>query len=619
MIQYLIRLPLDRATARQSLSKKEDTIMKEILKTMLSQVKLLAWKQFVVVRTERSFYLLLVLPAILTAISSTLKFGVSTSTSTDLVECKIDNLMGYCNYPMKVVFDPPTFQDEFESDMELIAHFKTSADRVAKYFGTDYDTLFPEPDELDPTSKWGGEVIISEEDLPTYGHRTNIGRNDEFDELFINKLNGNPDLGGATTTSHPFPSFDLTFFAYIIILSYAANVILEEKETNMYYYLTRAGLLQSVYWLTQYTFWILFILISTTLQYFAARLTQVGSHFPTEFIKVWFFVCVGLIYGAIFKERKYLNAGIIVLFMLLVGIQSASAQIKDDTARAIFENIQYMPIFFVAQVSPTHIQVGGSVNVFLMILTLYFVPLFAVKPGFYRDSKVNYFYFLFGKFWREGIVAVPSYSEESKKDTEDEDCKESSLVYDGCMKRFGEEKVIGPMNVRLDQGKITVILGPSGVGKLLLYVCCSVHKCDVATDLLFFLLKLIKFFHSSLSHSIGKSTLLHIAAGYYFPSGGEVILNGKNTYRESQWSNLKTISYCPQDNFIYPKMTVDEHMYLMSNLRDMTRIDDDIETHITWILTTLDIAHKRSDLAENLSGGMKRRLCLAMSTVGFPQ
>ena len=98
-----------------------------------------------------------------------------------------------------------------------------------------------------------------------------------------------------------------------------------------------------------------------------------------------------------------------------------------------------------------------------------------------------------------------------------------------------------------------------------------------------------------------------------------MILHGKNTYRHNQWSNLKKVSYCPQENYIYPWLTVDEHMYFMSSLRDMSRVDDDVETHINWILTTLDIARKRNDLAENLSGGMKRRLCLAMSTVGFPE
>ena len=113
--------------------------------------------------------------------------------------------------------------------------------------------------------------------------------------------------------------------------------------------------------------------------------------------------------------------------------------------------------------------------------------------------------------------------------------------------------------------------------------------------------------------------MMRVAAGYYIPSAGEMMLNGANTFRDSPWSSLKSISLCPQDNYIYENMTVDEHMQLMCSFRDMSRIDEDVASHINWILTTLDIVHKRSTLAKNLSGGMKRRLCLAISVVGFPE
>ena len=122
------------------------------------------------------------------------------------------------------------------------------------------------------------------------------------------------------------------------------------------------------------------------------------------------------------------------------------------------------------------------------------------------------------------------------------------------------------------------------------------------------------------SSFIGKSTLMRVAAGYYIPSAGEMILEGSNTFRERPWSSLKSISFCPQDNYIYEDMTVEEHMLLIASFRDMSRIDGgDILSHIIWILDTLDIVQKKTTLAKNLSGGMKRRLCLAMSTVGFPK
>jgi|AntRauTorckE5430_2_1112549.scaffolds.fasta_scaffold71133_1 ABC-type multidrug transport system ATPase subunit len=64
-------------------------------------------------------------------------------------------------------------------------------------------------------------------------------------------------------------------------------------------------------------------------------------------------------------------------------------------------------------------------------------------------------------------------------------------------------------------------------------------------------------------------------------------------------------------------MTIEEHLLLLvSSLRDLLKVDN-VEDSITWILTTLDIAGKQTTLTKNLSGGMKRSLCLAMSIYGF--
>ncbi len=96
-----------------------------------------------------------------------------------------------------------------------------------------------------------------------------------------------------------------------------------------------------------------------------------------------------------------------------------------------------------------------------------------------------------------------------------------------------------------------------------------------------------------------------------------MILNGSNIFRENQHSCLQSISFCPQDNYLYESMTVEEHLLFMSSIRDMSRVED-VNAHIDWILQTIGILDKKSTLAKNLSGGMKRRLCLAMSSVGFP-
>ena len=125
-------------------------------------------------------------------------------------------------------------------------------------------------------------------------------------------------------------------------------------------------------------------------------------------------------------------------------------------------------------------------------------------------------------------------------------------------------------------------------------------------------------FFTGLVFCLGKSTLLKIAAGYYIPSEGEMLLGDINIFRERPWSCLKSISFCPQDNLLYENMTVEEHLILITSLRDMSAVGN-VKEHIDWILSTLDIASKKATIAKNLSGGMKRRLCLAMAVAGFPR
>lgn len=110
---------------------------------------------------------------------------------------------------------------------------------------------------------------------------------------------------------------------------------------------------------------------------------------------------------------------------------------------------------------------------------------------------------------------------------------------------------------------------------------------------------------------------MRVAAGYYIPNQGEMLLDGINLFRESPHICLKSISFCPQDNYLYENMTVKEHLHLMTFFRDMSQVDD-VDQHIDWILKTLGIFEKKSTKAKHLSGGMKRRLCLAISTLGFP-
>lgn len=78
----------------------------------------------------------------------------------------------------------------------------------------------------------------------------------------------------------------------------------------------------------------------------------------------------------------------------------------------------------------------------------------------------------------------------------------------------------------------------------------------------------------------------------------------------------KLIGYCPQHDAIFPLMTVEEHLKFYVVLKGIPA-----ELRGTLIEQTIDkmnLKEHRTKLAGALSGGNKRKLSVAMATLGNP-
>ncbi|CAD5216629.1 unnamed protein product [Bursaphelenchus okinawaensis] len=109
----------------------------------------------------------------------------------------------------------------------------------------------------------------------------------------------------------------------------------------------------------------------------------------------------------------------------------------------------------------------------------------------------------------------------------------------------------------------------------------------------------------------GKSTTFSCLTGYTKPTAGEV----KVTYvavEEDLSAAREYIGYCPQGNPLFDKLTCIEHLRLAAHLRDSFAGDDDC----LEILEEVGLKDAVEVLAKDLSGGMKRKLCVAMALVG---
>lgn len=109
----------------------------------------------------------------------------------------------------------------------------------------------------------------------------------------------------------------------------------------------------------------------------------------------------------------------------------------------------------------------------------------------------------------------------------------------------------------------------------------------------------------------GKSTLFSVLAGIKRIRGGRLLLDGK----EAGVKRLqKEIGYVPQDNPLFPELTVKDNLLLWYGGKEALR--KEIGDGIIEKLRLSEALRKRVD---TLSGGMQRRVCIACAMAGNPQ
>ena len=114
----------------------------------------------------------------------------------------------------------------------------------------------------------------------------------------------------------------------------------------------------------------------------------------------------------------------------------------------------------------------------------------------------------------------------------------------------------------------------------------------------------------------GKSTLLKILIGFYKPSIGNIYYKNKNLINNIS-EIRKIVGFVSQENSFYEKLTVEENIVFFSKLFYVSK--KDLEDRLDFLLDLVDLKNSKDTLAENLSGGMKRRLEFAISLIHNPE
>lgn len=153
-----------------------------------------------------------------------------------------------------------------------------------------------------------------------------------------------------------------------------------------------------------------------------------------------------------------------------------------------------------------------------------------------------------------------------------------SIEIHNLRKSFGEKTAIDGLNLSIYNGQITALLGHNGAG---------------------------------------KTTTISILIGAMKPTGGTAVVAGRDIHTSMQQIR-DDMGICLQHDCIFPSLTVREHLELFCRIKGLYNkmSKTEAEEKISQSLQDVSLSDKSGSLAKNLSGGMKRKLSVAIAFCG---
>uniref|UniRef100_A0A8C5LJQ5 ABC transporter domain-containing protein n=1 Tax=Jaculus jaculus TaxID=51337 RepID=A0A8C5LJQ5_JACJA len=241
---------------------------------------------------------------------------------------------------------------------------------------------------------------------------------------------------------------------------------------------------------------------------------------------------------------------------------------------------------FFSKVSPdddltlAHIMAMFLISAFLYGLVAWYVD--AVFPGTYGIPK-PWNFFLQKSYWF-GEVPLENIEDQLSEVSQSDyvEAEPVDLVAGIRIQHLNKEFTLNNstilavknLSLNLYEGQITVVLGPNGAG---------------------------------------KTTTLSIITGLYLPTSGKIYVNGYDISTDMAQVR-KSLGLCPQDDILFPKLTVAEHLYFYSVIKGMSYKKRFKE--LNRMLTSFGLLQKRDVFSKDLSGGMKRKLSIIIALMG---
>jgi sn-glycerol 3-phosphate transport system ATP-binding protein len=148
----------------------------------------------------------------------------------------------------------------------------------------------------------------------------------------------------------------------------------------------------------------------------------------------------------------------------------------------------------------------------------------------------------------------------------------SEIVLESVSKRYGAVRAVDGVSLRAESGKFLVLLGPSGCG---------------------------------------KSTVLRLIAGLEEPSGGRILIDGRDVTRLNP--DKRRVSMVFQSYALFPHLSVAENIVFGLRVRGMPPADR--SERLAKVAELVGLSEQLGRKPSQLSGGQRQRVALARAIV----
>ncbi|BAP85781.1 ABC-type multidrug transport system, ATPase component [Paucilactobacillus hokkaidonensis JCM 18461] len=152
---------------------------------------------------------------------------------------------------------------------------------------------------------------------------------------------------------------------------------------------------------------------------------------------------------------------------------------------------------------------------------------------------------------------------------------ETTISLTHLVKKFGDQTVLADINLNVTKGEIVGLIGPSGAG---------------------------------------KSTVIKTTLGMEVADGGKATVFGQTMPKRKL---LSRIGYMAQTDALYESLSGQENLQFYAQMKGLSKVETQKE--INHVATVVDLTPDLKKRVSGYSGGMMRRLSLAIALLGTPE